>query len=228
MAFSLSSFQVPLQVANDLWSQVVGRDHLNQRPALATKAVARRLRSGLAVLEALVRRILIVMALALEPELEHRVLSDALPPRRKAGKIRLRRSSIRFAVLPPLVRFVLDTDQQCAVRKGGQAAGNCAEPAASTVLRVPLQPHYARLDHLKGLLEDPLPKARRLAYYLARSRPGPIIPSKQPRYIANRWGTEASALYDALGDQIRNAYPGRPPPRAPRRRHLCRASITRL
>ncbi|MEO0983092.1 MAG: hypothetical protein AAFX03_10620, partial [Pseudomonadota bacterium] len=53
-----------------LWSNVLTRDDAHLAPKVITKAAAKRLRRGIRALEAFVRRVLILLALELEPGLK--------------------------------------------------------------------------------------------------------------------------------------------------------------
>ncbi|MEM1087914.1 MAG: hypothetical protein AAGH90_09295, partial [Pseudomonadota bacterium] len=59
-----------LSLAAKLLASVTARDHLQLNPATITKAAAKRLRQGLRQIEAYLRRVLILMALMLEPGLK--------------------------------------------------------------------------------------------------------------------------------------------------------------
>ena len=91
-------------------------------------------------------------------------------------------------------------------------------PVRKWGLKGPVQaaPLLARLSALKALLDAPDARARRLAFHLARRRPGPIIPPclNQPG-VPRRYGTELSAIYDALAQAIWTAGRARPPPLGP-------------
>jgi hypothetical protein len=63
---NLASFAFLIATAEWLASAVNVRDNLHLRPAIACKAVAARLKSGLIVLRAFVRRLIILMALEME------------------------------------------------------------------------------------------------------------------------------------------------------------------
>ena len=79
-------------------------------------------------------------------------------------------------------------------------------------------PLLARLSALKALIEAPEQRARRLAFHLARKRPGPLFPQLDRRRVPRRYGTELSALYTALGAAVTEASRARPPPLGPRPR----------
>jgi hypothetical protein len=61
-----AAFAFLIATSQSLVAAVTTRDNLHLRPALARKAVAARLRSGMIVLKAFLRRLIILMALDLE------------------------------------------------------------------------------------------------------------------------------------------------------------------
>ena len=82
---------------------------------------------------------------------------------------------------------------------------------------VPARGLLQRLSALKAILDNPEPRARRLAWSLARNRPG-ILLAAQGRAVPARWGTEPSALYTAMGFAISQTSRAPPPPLGPRPR----------
>jgi hypothetical protein len=91
------------------------------------------------------------------------------------------------------------------------------EDRRSTPVPVDMARLYAQFDFLSKIAANPLAKAKRLAFHVARTKEWIIIPPEGPRRIAGRWGTEVSASYDAMGGSImtvsRNRAPPLPPPR---------------
>ncbi|MEO0983878.1 MAG: hypothetical protein AAFX03_14640, partial [Pseudomonadota bacterium] len=69
---SVSSTTAPAarEFGTALWSNVLTRDDAHLAPKIITKAAAKRLRRGIRALEAFVRRVLILLALELEPGLK--------------------------------------------------------------------------------------------------------------------------------------------------------------
>jgi hypothetical protein len=81
---------------------------------------------------------------------------------------------------------------------------------------IPAGPLIAHFHYLKMLLEQPEKRARHLAFQLARRRPGLVIPpGLNQKGVPNRYGTEVSALNDAMAQGIWNASRARPPPIGP-------------
>jgi hypothetical protein len=78
---------------------------------------------------------------------------------------------------------------------------------------------YAQLDYLAKIASNPVARAKRLAFHLARSHEGMIIAPEASRRIAGRWGTQARASFDAMAAAILTKSRDRPPPLSPRRTH---------
>ncbi|MEO0549449.1 MAG: hypothetical protein AAFZ91_05975 [Pseudomonadota bacterium] len=76
-------------------------------------------------------------------------------------------------------------------------------------------PLVARLKALKTLLEAPTERAKRLAFHLARRRPGPLLAPGRHADVPRRWGTELSMLYEGMAESIRKLSQARPPPLDP-------------
>ena len=211
-----------------------------------TKAATQRLKVALRLVEAYLRRVLLVMALALEPTLidtpqklarskdgpsdgpsdgPNNGPSDASSACTFAGQLerKSRATGAPFQVfvnVPALPEEILAKLRQ----------GDFGAPVAPQE-RAPLDPIFigrfkTRLDTLAKIAADPLPHARRLAFYLARTRPGPMLePDRHLRVssslgpLRKLWRTETSATFDAMGMQIRPKSRARPPPLPPHRRH---------
>ena len=181
-----------------LCARLLSRDGLNLRPALLSQAAARRLRAGLRALAAFLRRVLIVLALGLEPGLKLR--GAVRRPRRR------RALSPVFAL-----QFRVFVGEGAWPASGFDFAR--APRRNGPVLAAPL---LAQLAALGALLSDPQARARRLAFHLARERPGPLLAPQIGRAcLPTRFGTELSALYHGLAAEIAEASRARPPPLGP-------------
>ncbi|GBF57850.1 hypothetical protein PbB2_01520 [Candidatus Phycosocius bacilliformis] len=214
MAFSLAPFAFVLSLALRLHSHVLAKDNLWERPHFVRKAVAARLRAGVRALEAFLRRILILMALDLEHELIAKPQVENLR-RKKARKPSVRTPGFRVFPAPFLPHP--DTLAQRFEALSAAVTGQ-ARPFNFAPAPVPIGHWLRRLDLLQAIAADPEAKAKRLAYSLARRRPGPMLaPEERPRIMARR-GHEISATFDAMGFQITQKSRSRPPPLPPPRR----------
>jgi hypothetical protein len=219
MSFSLTPFVFALSLAVQLHARVIGRSELMGRPDLVRKAVAARLRAGVRALEAFLRRILILMALDIEPDLVAEFQPENLT-RAKAGKMPRAKK--------PFLRIYPDADQPQSFEFEQRFSANPlylagssdvhSHAAALPLVLVPIGRWLAQLDYLHSIAKDPIKKARRLAFALARCRHGLLMaPPQQPRVMRGQ-GTEATAIYDAMAFQIMQKSRTRPPPLPPPRR----------
>jgi hypothetical protein len=182
------------------------------RPAWARQAVAMRLASGLIVLRAFLRRLVILIAL----ELEWGLVDNRRPMKRPHKRKSKSRAVLNLGGL----------DVQGA-SPWLNAVGPIFKPRVKTgysaLTEVNMANLYAKLDYLAGIAADPLAKAKRLAFHLARSYPydqnGVIIAPQGPKRIAGRLGTQVRAFYDAMVGSILEKSRSRPPPLPPPRTH---------
>jgi hypothetical protein len=176
--------------------------------------VAQRLRAGLRLVGAYLRRLLLLLALEIEPTL----VVTHQPLKRPHGRKTARRASL----------VVFPQDDALPEDLFSKPAG--PQPRAyadgQQTRQVSLKHLLATLDALAAILADPLPRARRLALHIGRSRPGVILPPATVEHIPNRFGTTISAAYDAMGLSIQQASRNRPPPLPPPRRNW--RSVTML
>ncbi len=183
-----------------LHDRVLSRDDAHLTPLSLTRAAAQRLKAGIRALEAYLRRLIVYLALQIEPDLPQDRTEVPLYHRPRAT----RAPGFRFRSFertgPPLSLVF----PGCDMARHGQAKG-----------LIPADPLLSRLRHLKALLEAPDKRARRLAFHLARKRPGLIAPPGFAARFRSRYGTEISALYDSLGPAILDASRARPPPLGP-------------
>jgi hypothetical protein len=215
----LASFAMLIATAQSLASAVNARDNVYLRPKWARQAVAMRLASGLIVLRAFLRRLVILIALELE---------WGLVDKRKAMKRPHKRKAKSRAVLN---LGGLDTQGASPWLNGdGPQSKARVKTGYSALTEVDMANLYAKLDYLSQIANNPLAKAKRLAFHLARSYPydqnGVIIAPQGPKRIAGRWGTQVRAFYDAMVGSILEQSRSRPPPLPPPRN--CWPTVTAL
>jgi hypothetical protein len=210
MSFSLAPFAFALLQALNIYARIMGRDGLTLRPQFVSKAIAARLRAGVAALEAYLRRVLILMAL----EIEHELVAVERPENLARAKAKIPRvPKYSFKIYPP------DSHAgQADFEHLFSQDRKTNQDATSPPVVVPIGHFLDRLDHLHALANDPRAKARRLAYSLARSRHGILMAPYVPPRRLHRWGREVSALSDAMAMQIMTKSRLRPPPLPPPRR----------
>ena len=186
-----------------LAAEVEARDDLHLKPRFLTKAAAGRLKAGLRALEAYIRRLLFAFALYLEPDLKPDQTWRPRQPRKAQSRYSRFRLIIPDRPLPDLLLYKPARDPW-------------ADRPLSDRGPVPAAPLLQRLQHVRKILNAPEAFARRLAFCLARRRPGLLAPPGFGRPgIPRRYGTEVSALYDALGHAILETSRARPPPLGP-------------
>ena len=224
MTFNLAPHIYVLSEAQNLHDRVLARDGLMFRPEFGTKAIAARLRRGVRALAAFLRRILILMALEMEPTLVNIHHPENLA-RAKAKKYREPKFS--FQIYPDIFHPTLPDFDAITAKTAATKEAKPVRPTFDRILpvEVPLGQWLNQLNHLYIIAKDPLAKARRLAYSLARGRPGILLPPPDNPNILRRWGLAPSALFDAMGCQILDKSRTRPPPLPPRWR-VCHPTIT--
>jgi hypothetical protein len=205
----IAPFTFLITTAQSLVAAVTTRDNLHLRPALARRAVAARLRSGLIVLRAFLRRLIILIAL----EMEWHLVDTRGPMKRPHGR-KSKSSSPKFSL-------------QGLDAQGVSPWLNAVGPQfkiKDTQVRNPrveidMAKLYAQLDYLSKLAANPTAKAKRLAFHLARTHEGIIMAPSGPKRIAGRWGTQVSASYDGIAESIMTKSRNRPPPLPPPRNY---------
>jgi hypothetical protein len=205
-----ASFTFLIAKAQSLADAVLTRDNLHLRPTLARKSVAARLAGGMRLLRAFLRRLIILIAL----ELEWGLVDTRGEMKRPHG--RKSKSTAGFS-LGGLDRDKISPWQNSDGPNFKQRLRLRDEDGRSTPVPVDMARLYAQFDFLAKIAANPLAKAKRLAFHIARTKEWIIIPPDGPRRIAGRWGTEVSASYDAMWASIVTKSRSRPPPLPPPR-----------
>jgi len=213
MSFSLAPFTFALSQASLLCLRAFGVRELLERPAFVRKAVAARLRRGVRALEAFLRRLLILMALELEPYLVATRQTENLA-RSKGKRVYAQKAFLRIFPAPQKGSN-FDFKQQFGAPRVSEPSPHAATLPPATV---PIGRLWRQLDHLQAIIKNPVAKARRLAFSLARRHPGLLMAPDQNRRVMRGCGTEPSSLFDAMAFQIMQKSRSRPPPLPPPRR----------
>jgi hypothetical protein len=212
-----------IEIARTLIAGVRFFDFSHTADYVPTQAAAQRIKAGLKLAEAYLRRVLILMALALEPTLVD-VPQKGLERRRheKAPRIVVRQSAnfIIFPPVPALPDKVLDR-----LRELDEQARFEENPPRRTGY-IYIGNLKARLEQLAKIATDPTKRVNRLAMYIARKKHGPffapdrhIRPSNQLGRLRKLWDTKTSASFDAMAYNIITRSRERPPPLAPRQKY---------
>lgn len=207
MEIRRSLFTHAAQWAGRYADTVMSRDDLHLSPALISKAAAKRISKGIRVIEAYLRRILILLALSLEPTLTPDNRERAVhfwPPRNRRDP----RPDFHFRVFKNEgIDFALSTRFDALKARPKRPKTGRAQ--------VPARPLIARMKALWTLMANPDARARRLAWTLARRRPGLMLAPGAHDAVKNSHGTEVSATYTAMGHAILQLSRARPPPLGP-------------
>ena len=207
----LAAFTFLITTVQRLVAAVNTRDNLHLRPPVAYKSVAARLASGMRVLRAFLRRLIILIALDMEWSLVDMRGAMKRPHKRKSAS-----SCAGFSLKG------LDADKVSPwLNSDGPnfKAKTDITQSYTTPVPIDMAKLYAQLDFLAGIAANPIGKAKRLAFHLARTRPGIIMAPEGPHRIAGRWGTEVRASFDAMAASIITQSRNRPPPLPPPRTH---------
>ncbi|MEM0985350.1 MAG: hypothetical protein AAGJ32_03810 [Pseudomonadota bacterium] len=195
-----------------LYTRVIGRDDLHLAPDFLTRAAAARLKAGIAMLESWIRRALILLALEIEPTLSN----DDHPHIRYYRERKLSSPTHSLRIFPSGAPFDRTRFEalKAAARAKSQTYPGHHQPSGP----IDSGPLLSRLAALKALIDDPAARARRLAYHLARRRPGLLrAPPYRGPHSGQQFGTEPGALHDSFAVAILEQSRARPPPlgRAP-------------
>jgi hypothetical protein len=214
MSFNLATHIFALGQAVQLHARAIGKSELMGRPEFVRQAVAARLRAGVRALEAFLRRLLILMALEIEPDLIAVVRPENLA-RAKARKMpRAKKPFLQIYPMPDRP-YSFDFGSMFGVLRAPCASDIHSHAAILPPVTVPIGRWLEQLDYLHDIIKDPFAKARRLAFSLARQRHGLLMaPPQHPRVMRGQ-GTEATAIYDAMAFQIMAKSRSRPPPLPP-------------
>ncbi len=211
---ALKHFRSFLDALADLVDGVRGNIDIN-RPRFAAPGVGKRLRAGIRLIEVYLRRVLLVLALKLEPDLVH-----------NPGALRDSKRSV-LCERGPVFRVLLDqylsrhdrAELREMARERRLGWGHDPRPAPHRVFMVPL---YRRIDKLAAIAADPLKRARSLAWRLARQRAGiliaPDLRFRPAGCVRRYWRTETGITFVMLGQEILVNSRTRPPPLPPRQR----------
>ena len=208
MQLTEAFFATACQMGGRFALGALARDSLHLSPTDVSRAAKRRLKQAIAALTAYVRRLVLLLALSLEPHLQPR-----LTPRPIYARTGQRhRAETRLKILPDRgngTAFFL----QMQARQDGFPRHR-VDPE--------LNPLLHRIETLRVLLDNPMPRARRLAWHLARQLPGPILAVDHGTALPNRYGTGFTATHKGMGRGLivlsRQRPPSiGPPPRMPPR-----------
>ena len=204
----LAAFTFLIATVQSLVAAVNTRDNLHLRPPVAYKAVAARLASGLRVLRAFLRRLIILIALDMEWGLVDTRGAMKRPHGRKSTS----------TSTPSLKGLDADKFSPWLNSDGPQFKTKVTQ-AHTAPVPIDMTKLFAQLDFLAKIAANPIAKAKRLAFHLARTQQGIIMAPEGPKRLAGRWGTDVRASFDAMAASIMTQSRNRPPPLPPPRTH---------
>lgn len=205
MTLTPAFFDLAKRQGGMLYARVVSRDNVHLSPPWLSRAAAARLRAGIRVLEAFLRRVILLLALEMEPSLRPNMRPVATYARPRKPH------------MPSPCFRIFSSGRDWPGIDGALSHKIARDPKIFS--QVPAAPMLATLSRLKTLLDAPEQRARRLAFHLARSRPGLLTPPGLGQYGAPaRYGSEPSSLYNAMATAIIQAGHDRPPSLGPRPR----------
>jgi hypothetical protein len=205
----LASFTMLIATAQSLASAVTARDNVHFRRPTERKAVAERL--VMRLLRSFLRRLIILIALELEWNLVDTRGEMTRFPQRK-----MKPSTTKLS----LTCFDADKVSPWLNSNGPKfkpKAMSQNEEGTNPPVYVDMAGLYAQLDFLSGIAANPLAKAKRLAFYLARKKHGLFMAPSGPWRFPGRWGTQVSTCFDLMAGDIITQSRNRPPPLPPRR-----------
>ena len=204
MEIRSSLFPHASQWAQRYADKVIAKDGLHLSPALISKAAAKRLKQAIRAMEAYLRRMLVLLALSLEPDLKPDMRERPVRPSKRPQTT----PSFTFRTFPKAgIDFALSSQFETLRHR--------PKPANTGRNQVPARPLLDRLTQLRALIEAPQARARKLAWHLARRRPGLMLAPGHHDAVKNRYGTEFSTTYTLMGHAILQQSRARPPPIGP-------------
>ena len=199
-----SLFPHAAQWASRYADKVIAKNNLHLSPELISKAVAGRLKQAIRAMEAYLKRMLVLLALSLEPDLKADTRARPLHPSRRPQTT----PNFRFRTFPKAgIDFALSTQFDALKHR--------PRPLNTGRTQVPARPLLERLTQLRALIEAPQARARKLAWHMARRRPGLMLAPGHHTAVKNRYGTEFSTTYTLMGHATLRLSRARPPPIGP-------------
>ena len=181
-------------------SDILGRTELHIRPTGLSQRLARRTRAKLKALEQLLRRVIMLIAIAMSENITPAPL--ARPRIRSLDTIRLAPVRTPKAPRPPRPRDPMLPAPRCTMGDVDFSALPKDKPRKHVNIRKLIK----RIQTLQAVLENPEPMARRLAIHYARLRRlHTKLPTPPPEIPHHRAGAELSLVAGALPMELRRA-----------------------
>ena len=189
-----------LRCISNAVSDILGRTELNVRPKGLSQRLARRTRAQLKALEQMLRRVIMLIAIAMS---EHIAPTPLARPRiRMLDSIRLAPLRASKARKLPRPRPPMLPAPRCTMGDVDLSALPKGKPREPVNLRKLIK----RIQTLQAVLENPEPMARRLATHYARLRRlHTKLPTPPPEISFRRASVELSLVAGALPMELRRA-----------------------
>ena len=181
-------------------SDILGRTELHVRPTGLSQRLARRTRAQLKALEQMLRRVIMLIAIAMSEKITPTPL--ARPRIRLLDSIRLVPLRAAQAPMPSRPRDPMLPAPRCTMGDVDFSALPIGKPRKPVNLRKLIK----RIQTLQAVLENPEPMARRLAIHYARLRRlHTKLPAPPPEIPLWRASAELSLVAGALPMELRRA-----------------------
>ena len=189
-----------LRCISNAVSDILGRTELHVRPKGLSQRLARRTRAQLKALEQMLRRVIMLIAIAMSEHIKPTPL--ARPRIRFLDGIRLTPLRTAKAPRPPRQRQPMLPAPRCAMGDVDFAS----LPKDKRRKPVNLRKLIKCIQTLQAVLKNPEPMARRLAIHYARLRRlHTKLPTPPPEIPLRRAGAELSLVAGALPMELRRA-----------------------
>ena len=200
MTFETDFISHALRCIGNAVSDILGRTELHVRLNGLSQRLARRTRAQLKALEQMLRRVIMLIAIAMS---EHIKPSPLARPRiRLLDGIKLAPPRSSKAPRPPRPRSPMLPAPRCTMRDVDFSTLPKGKPRKPVNLRKLIK----RIQTLQAVLENPEPMARRLAtHYTRLRRLHTKLPTPPPEIPLRRANAELSLVAGALPMELRRA-----------------------
>ena len=189
-----------LRCISNAVSDILGRTELHVRPNGLSQRLARRTRAQLKALEQMLRRVIMLIAIAMSEKIKPIPL--ARPRIRMLDSIRLAPLRTPKTPRPTRPRPPMLPSPRCTMGDVDFSTLPKGKPRKHVNIRKLIK----RIQTLQAVLENPEPMARRLAIQYARLRRlHTKLPTPPPEIPLRRAGAELSLVAGALPMELRRA-----------------------
>ena len=200
MTFETDFISHALRCIGSAVSDILGRTELHVRPTGISQRLARRARAQLKALEQMLRRVIMLIAIAMSEKIAPTSL--ARPRIRLLEGIRLTPLRATKAPKPPRPCDPTLPAPRCTMGDVDFSALPKGKPRKPVNLRKLIK----RIKALQAVLDNPEPMARRLAIHYARLRRlHTQLPTPPPEIPLRRASAELSLVAGALPTELRRA-----------------------